>query len=528
MTVAAVVVALLATGCAAAPAPVRELSVEATVPSGPLDADAITDVTVEVRADGPTEVATVDDVVVRLDDRDDTPAADIDGAVLTYRPADLEDGDHDLAVVLPAPEDSEEDDEVLGSWSFSVDTTPPELTLDEPDTAVVAGEPATLTGTTEPGLVVTLGRHETTADDDGAFEIEVAKARAGRPYTASVADAAGNTAEASVELMTIPSRVEVDEVRAVHVSFYGWVSSKREPILKMIRDGRINAVQLDLKDEAGQVGYDTEVPAARRSGAAADIYDLDDAVAELHDLGVPVIGRIVAFADPIYTKWSWRKGHRDRVIQTPDGQRYTGRYDGFSNPAHPEVIDYNLDIAEEAARAGVDHILWDYIRRPDGSLDNMVLPGLETTPEKAVVAFTRMADERLAPYGIQHAASVYGIAADRPTQMGQYIPGMARHLDYVSPMIYPSHWAPGEYGVKDPNRQPYAIITQTLKVWKRVTRDRRARVVPWLEDTTYRAWDRPHQVREQIRATRDRGIDEFIMWDPHVDYTVGAYQQRDR
>ena len=32
--------------------------------------------------------------------------------------------------------------------------------------------------------------------------------------------------------------------------------------------------------------------------------------------------------------------------------------------------------------AGVDHILWDYIRRPDGDLKKMVIPGLETTPEK--------------------------------------------------------------------------------------------------------------------------------------------------
>jgi hypothetical protein len=66
-------------------------------------------------------------------------------------------------------------------------------------------------------------------------------------------------------------------------------------------------------------------------------------------------------------------------------------------------------------------------------MENYTVPGLETTPEEAIVEFTRLADERLAPYGIQHGASVYGIAADRPTQIGQDIPAMAEHLDYVAP-----------------------------------------------------------------------------------------------
>jgi hypothetical protein len=60
-------------------------------------------------------------------------------------------------------------------------------------------------------------------------------------------------------------------------------------------------------------------------------------------------------------------------------------------------------------------------------------------------------------------------------------------------------------------------------VWKEQVEGTRSRIVPWLEDTVYRAWDRPHQVREQIRAARDQDVPEFIMWDPNVDYTVDAY-----
>jgi hypothetical protein len=94
-------------------------------------------------------------------------------------------------------------------------------------------------------------------------------------------------------------------------------------------------------------------------------------------------------------------------------------------------------------------------------------------------------------------------------------------------MIYPSHWGPGEYGVADPNRQPYDIVRATLEVWDEATEGKRARVVPWLEDTPYRAWDRPFQVREQIRAALDHGIDEWLMWNPGSSFTPAAYERRE-
>ncbi|MEX2501383.1 MAG: putative glycoside hydrolase, partial [Trueperaceae bacterium] len=119
------------------------------------------------------------------------------------------------------------------------------------------------------------------------------------------------------------------------------------------------------------------------------------------------------------------------------------------------------------------------------------------------------------------------IAVDRPTQIGQDIQGMAEHLDYVAPMLYPSHWGPWEYGVEDPNRQPYDIISEALKVWNEATADKRARVVPWLEDTPYRAWDRPQQVREQLRAAAEHANNEWLMWHPGSTYTPEVYPQVD-
>jgi len=450
-------------------------------------------------------------------DTQSTAAADTGGAADADTDSTADASTDNPATTAPDP---------LHTWRFEVKAEPPSLELTAPGGAVGADDPVTVAGTTDPGATVTVGADSVTADDTGAFELQLDDP--GDELTIVVADIAGNTTEVTEPLVRVASRVHVEQVRTVHATFWAWATpSLREPIVEMIDDGRINALQLDLKDEGGQIGYDSEVPLAGEIGADIGPLDLEQTIADLHERDIAVVGRIVAFADPTLASWAWENDRRDWLIQTNDGSDYyRGSYAGFSNYTHPEVIDYLLDLAEEAAQAGVDHILWDYIRRPEG-LDNYTVPGLETTPEEAIATFTRQADERLAPYGVQHGASVYGIAADRPTQIGQDISAMAEHLDYVAPMLYPSHWGVGEYGVSDPNRQPYDIITATLEVWEEVTDGKRARVVPWFEDTPYRAWDRPLQIREQIRAANDAGIDEWLMWNPGSTFTPDAYPPRD-
>ncbi|GGI07854.1 putative glycoside hydrolase [Egicoccus halophilus] len=473
---------------------------------------------------------------VRTDDEDGLPptltllldgqSVDAQRAADTLRwdPDDLDDGEYTL--VVQRQDEDDEEPRLLHEWEFAVDATPPEIALSSPDSAVVAGESVLVAGTTDAGATVTVAGQETEADEDGAFEVELDEAPEGDLEIVAV-DEAGNTSDDQFTLVTVPSRVEVDEVRSVHVTSHAWATeSFRERLLQMADDGIINSIALTLKDEGGRIGWDSDVELAQLSGANEGVYDLEQTIADLHERGIHVAGRIVAFRDPMLGPYARDNGDLDWLVQTTSGEPYTGRYECcFTNFAHPEVIEYNLAIAEEAARAGVDDILWDYIRKPDGPRDNLVLEGIPNDEplEPAIIEFTRQADERLSRYGIGHGASLYGIAADRPTQIAQDVPGMSEHLDYVAPMIYPSHWGPGEYGVADPNRQPYDIITATLEVWQDAVEGTDTRIVPWLEDTTYRAWDRPFQVREQIRASRDQGIDEFLMWDPSVRYTPEAY-----
>ncbi len=526
------------------PQATRELSITGPDDGAFIGADGLEDLQVEAAASwtdpgpDPQDTDPLGDLRVLVNGDDRTGDAQVTDDRLLWRGGDLDDGEHTISLVsVPTPLPSEEGDdatdqtgaepEQLAAWQIAVDTDAPDITMPEPSGTVVAGEQLEVVGETEPGATVRIGDNEVAADDTGAFELLLDSAPDGRLDVVAT-DRAGNSSDAELALVTVPSRAEVDEIRSVHVSFCGWAApSLREPVMDLIESGQINAIQLDLKDETGKVGYDTEVPLAVEIGADEPdcSFDLEAVVEELHGMGVPIIGRIVAFADPVLATWAFANGKEDMAIQNEDGSLYTGGYAGFGNFAHPDVVDYNLDIAEEAASRGVDHILWDYIRKPDGT--SARFPGLgDTDPRDAIVEFSRMASERVAPYGVVHGASVYGISADRPNDVAQDIPRMAEHLDYVAPMTYPSHWGPGEYGVANPLMSPYEILDASLEVWLQTVEGKRARVVPWLEDSNYPIRlgypTREGYLSEQIQATYDAGVREWILWDPSVRYTASG------
>src|SRR5581483_8773964 len=184
------------------------------------------------------------------------------------------------------------------------------------------------------------------------------------------------------------------------------------------------AVELDLKDESGTIGFDAPIALGKRVGAVQKIYDLKAAVRLLHSKGVRVIGRLVCFRDSVLAGAAWKAGDRDEVVQTPSGGPYAG-YGGFTNFANPVVRKYNVDVAVAAAKLGVDEILYDYVRRPDGPLSSMVFPGLKGSAERSIASFLGEARAALKPYRTFLGASVFGIAATRPDEIAQNIPMMA-------------------------------------------------------------------------------------------------------
>jgi hypothetical protein len=295
-------------------------------------------------------------------------------------------------------------------------------------------------------------------------------------------------------------------------------------VLQLAREGRIDTVQLDIKDESGEIGYLSQVPLAAEIGATNDVYNPREALDQMHAAGLRVVGRIVAFRDPVLGKASWQSGDRERLVQTPSGTPYSGGYGqySFTNFADPEVRAYNIALAEEAAALGFDEILYDYVRRPDGSVSKLRFPGLTVSPEQSIADFLGETRPAVRRHGALLGASVYGISATRPEQIAQDIRLIAKHADYVSPMIYPSHWGRGEYGVANPEAQPYDITARSLADFVALTKDSATAVIPWLQSFSLRVRYGADEVRAQINAAEANGITSFILWDPNCKYSQAA------
>ncbi|HKP18275.1 MAG TPA: putative glycoside hydrolase, partial [Gaiellaceae bacterium] len=458
----------------------------------------------------------LDDVRWTLDGVDVTDRAHRANGRLVFSGTSLPDGPHRL---VASAEGTFPRSRTTRTWRFTVDTTGPAIKLDPPGALIPAGNPIRISGMLEPNATLTAAGRPVLVKN-GRFRVTW-PARPKNAVTLVATDPLRNATTKRIWI-SIQPRTPPRPMRAVHVTFDGWADDTlREGVLALIAEKRINAVELDLKDEAGTVGWNADVPLAEQIGARKPIVDLARAVRELHEKGVRVIGRLVCFRDPILAKAAWDAGRRDEVIRTPDGGMYGG-YGGFTNFASDAVRSYQIAIAVAAAKAGVDEVLYDYVRRPDGPLSTMAFPGLKTTPEQAIVSFLAETQRALRPYGTFLGASVFGVAATRPLEVAQDVPAIAEHVDYVAPMVYPSHWGPGEYDVANPNAQPYDIVRRSLEDFQRDVRRTGARIVPWLQDFSLGVDYGPAQVRDEIRGAHDAGIDEFLLWDPAVTYTAAA------
>jgi peptidoglycan/xylan/chitin deacetylase (PgdA/CDA1 family) len=406
------------------------------------------------------------------------------------------------------------------TWRFYVDTKGPDIRLDSPGPRIPSGDPLRVRGTLEKGATLTADGRPVLVKD-GRFAVSW-KTRPEKAVTLLATDTLRNATTKRI-WVSIQPRLPAHPIRAVHMTSNAWGDpGLRQGVLDLIAQGRINAVELDLKEEGGKIGWNAPVPLAHTVGAVQETMDLGEAVKTLHAKGVRVLGRLVCFNDPAFAKWAWQNGKRDEVIQTADGGYYGSTYGGFTNFANPVVRRYQIAIAVAAARLGVDDILYDYVRRPDGPLSTMRFPGLKRTPERSIASFLAETRATLKPYKVFLGASVFGVAATRPKEVAQDIPMMAEHVDYIAPMVYPSHWGPGEYGVRDPNSQPYDIVLRSLQDFQKDVRGEGARVVPWLQDFSLGVDYGPAQVGAEIQGTHDAGIDEYLVWDPAVTYTAAA------
>ncbi len=431
-----------------------------------------------------------------------------------WRPGPLTEGRHEIMLAVPRPGMSA----AKFHRRFTIDNTPPAIGV--PPLLDPAGvcQPVTIKGQVEPSTTLTLDGAPV-GHSNGTFSLHYDRPPAA-PLQLSATDPAGNSTR-----LEVIAPVVYPGGQGVHVSAAAWgYEPLRRGILALVDARLVSSIELDLKDEGGIVGYDSRIPLANLIGAVRPEFKLKETVAELKSRGVRVIGRVVAFRDAPLAKWAWDNGHRDWVVQTPGG-KMLDTYGGFTNLASPDVHRYNLDIALEAAGAGVDDILWDYVRRPEGDPATMVIPGIPGVVDSsstAIANFLGMTHAALRARCVYQGASVFGIAADRPDAVGQDVPRIARHVDYIAPMLYPSHWVSGEYNVKNPNKQPYDIVKASLADFQAKIAGTGVALMPWLQDFSLGVTYGPAEVRAQMDAAASLGIPDWLLWNAGATYSTGA------
>ena len=222
-----------------------------------------------------------------------------------------------------------------------------------------------------------------------------------------------------------------NEIRGVHVT--GPLMSlpgKFQQYLALKKDG-LNTLEVDLKDESGNVSFLKGAPAiATKDGAARAYFNAKATAAQAHKAGIYLIGRVVSFEDPITAV-----AHPQMAIHKSDGSLWhTNGGLAWLNPYSRAAWKYNVDVAVAAAKAGFDEIQFDYTRFPsDGDLSIIRYPGAHPQPMKATIAaYLKYAASRLHPLGVRVSADVFGLSAiarprHRPvSRAGQ--PGRRRDL----------------------------------------------------------------------------------------------------
>ncbi len=344
-----------------------------------------------------------------------------------------------------------------------------------------------------------------------------------------VVQLATGTGSGSVTLKPVGSVVPVslfksqlpEEIRGIHVTGpLMTLTGKLDSYLALTQSG-LNTIELDLKDENGNVTFTKNAPPlALHDGAALRYFDPGEVVSKVHRHGVYLIGRVVSFEDPITSR-----AHPRLAVRRSDGSLWkTSGGLGWLNPYSRTAWKYNVDVAVAAAKAGFDEIQFDYVRFPsDGDLSLIRYPGAHAQPmDETIAAFLRYAVQRLHPLGVRVSADVFGLSATRELGIGQHPGQIAEVVDAIYPMVYPSHYRSGEYNLPDPNAVPGTTVSRSLNDFQAKLAGGKATIVPWLQDFSLGRTYSTVDVAAQIAAARAHHTGGFMLWNATGVYTPQA------
>ena len=330
----------------------------------------------------------------------------------------------------------------------------------------------------------------------------------------------------------VPRVATPDTLRGLYVNRWAAIGPPVWGLIEIARTTEINALVIDVKDDRGLILYRSGVTLARAIGADTT-YPMSESrmravLDSLRAHAIYPIARIVVAKDPLLAE-----KRPDLAIRRRDDSTAIWRDDEgkpWLDPTQPEVWRYAADLGAEAVRLGFGELQFDYVRFPDD--DRVIEEGRYARLEGRVRA--QVIRDQLGllrtlvkPLGVPMTIDVFGLTATDSTDMGigQRWEMFIDRADVVLPMVYPSHFAPGSYGIANPNAKPYETIGRALEDATRRTQGiaNAAKIIPWYQD--FSLGDPPYtaeHVRAQIRSGYDSGYPSWILWNSASRYSEEA------
>ncbi|WP_300355928.1 putative glycoside hydrolase [Fusobacterium sp.] len=341
-----------------------------------------------------------------------------------------------------------------------------------------------------------------------------------------------------MQLNNFPEKVEFPDnprvdVKGVYLTVYSAsLDKKLDSLIQLAKETKINAFVIDVKDDGGQLLWkmdDSILKYNPKAFSRVYIKDINAFMKKLKDNNIYTIARIVSFKDPVYAKQNPDKA----IIEKKTGKPFMNK-DGiiWVSPHDKNLWEYNIAVAKEAAKVGFNEVQFDYVRFPasnGGKLDAYLdyrNPENDSKPV-TIQKYLKYAWEELTPLHVYINADIYGQIGTFKDDMGlgQYWEAISGYVHYVSPMMYPSHYINGAYGLPVPDAEPYKTIYYcTLdSINRNENIDNPAQIRPWIQDFTAR-WVKGHitydvnAINAQIKALEDLGIHQYLLWSPSNKY----------
>lgn len=318
--------------------------------------------------------------------------------------------------------------------------------------------------------------------------------------------------------------VRREKVKGIYVTGPMAGNPNMDNLIELVDETCLNTMVIDIKDDQGNITCQLDL-SANDIGASKDyVSDMKELMEKLDEHHIYTIARISCFKDP------YLAGKRPELaLKKADGSLVTDTDNiPWVNPYEEDVWEYLTDIALAAADMGFDEIQFDYVRFPVGKNAAAADYGVDVTTyrkEQAIEGFLSYAADKLHEKNVVVGADVFGTVIDNKIDQeytGQDYQALGSVVDVLSPMIYPSHYRNGVYGLNVPDAQPYETILYALEAsseeLKAVNKEDRAIVRPWLQSFTA-TWVPGHitygkeEIKKQIQAVYDAGYDEWILWN---------------